>query len=111
MAMQNFVVELMEGLLESGDLGLTEEDIRFYDQGTTAEEDEQLNSHIKWKNARYYNTDSNVVRSSILIVRLSTDNSSQYISFTMGGFIPEISSERPGGCSDGGTGYFEGVQG
>jgi len=36
MAIQNFVVELMEGLLGSKDLGLTKGDIRFYDKGTPA---------------------------------------------------------------------------
>ena len=52
MAVQNFVIELIEELLGDKELALTEQDIRFYDKGTTAEADKTLDSHIRWKNAR-----------------------------------------------------------
>lgn len=47
MAVQNFVIELIEALLNDRELAMTEEDIRFYDQGTTAETDEALDDHIR----------------------------------------------------------------
>lgn len=43
MALQNFVLNLMENLLGDQELGLREEDIRFYDKGTTAE---YINFHV-----------------------------------------------------------------
>lgn len=84
MALQNFVLDLMEGLLQDKELGLREEDLRFYDKGTTAETDEALDDHIRWRNARYYNEDSNVVRNSLLIVQLPVGESSEYINFHVG---------------------------
>ena len=47
MAVHDFVIELMEELLTDKDLRLTEQDIRFYDKGTTAEADKTLDSHIE----------------------------------------------------------------
>jgi len=85
MAVQSFVVELIEGLLKSKDLGLTDGDIRFYDKGTTAGEDEDLDSFVKWKNARFYNEDSNVFRSTTLIVRIAVEGGEdQYVNFPVG---------------------------
>lgn len=84
MAVQNFVIELMEELLRDKDLGLTEQDIRFYDKGTTAESDEVFDDHVRWQNARYFNEDSNVVRSSVLIVQLPVGESAEYINFHVG---------------------------
>lgn len=84
MAIQNFAVELMEELLKDKELGLTEHDIRFYDKGTTAVMDDDLDSHIRWKNARYYNENSNVIRSSILIVQLNFENGTEYTNFHVG---------------------------
>lgn len=84
MAVHDFVIELMEELLTDKDLRLTEQDIRFYDKGTTAEADKTLDSHIRWKNARYFNEDSNVVRSSVLIVQLPVGKSAEYINFHVG---------------------------
>lgn len=85
MALQNFIVELIDGLLANKELGLSEEDLRFYDKGTTAEGDSDLDGHIQWQNARYYNADSNVVRSSSLIVRVSEgDKGSEHVSFQVG---------------------------
>ena len=36
---------------------------------------------FRWRNARYYNEDSNVVRSSLLIVQLPVGQSAEYINF------------------------------
>lgn len=84
MALQNFVLDLIEGLLHDEALGLREEDLRFYDKGTTAETDETLDDHFRWRNARYYNEDSNVVRNSLLIVQLPVGESAEYINFHVG---------------------------
>ena len=84
MAVQNFVLELIEELLNDEELALTEQDIRFYDKGTTAGEDQALDDHIQWQNARYFNEDSNVVRSSLLIIRLSFQNGTEYVNFHVG---------------------------
>lgn len=84
MAVQDFAIELIEELLNDKELALTEENIRFYDKGTTAETDESLDDHIRWRNARYYNADSNVIRSSLLIVQLPVGSSAEYINFHMG---------------------------
>ena len=84
MAVQNFVIELIEELLGDKELGLTEQDIRFYDKGTTAETDVTLDDHIKWRNARYFNEDSNIIRSSILIIQLPFENGTEYINFHVG---------------------------
>ena len=84
MAVQNFVIELIEALLNDRELALTEEDIRFYDKGMTAETDETLDGHIRWRNARYFNEDSNIIRSSILIIQLIFDNGTQFLNFQVG---------------------------
>lgn len=84
MAVRDFAVELIEELLNDEELTLTEENIRFYDKGTTAETDESLDDHIRWRNARYYNEDSRVVRSSLLIVQIPVDKSAEYINFHVG---------------------------
>lgn len=84
MAVQNFVIELIEELLKDRDLALTEQDIRFYDKGTTAETDESLDDHIRWRNARYFNEDSNIIRSSILIIQLPFDNGTEFLNFQVG---------------------------
>lgn len=84
MAVQNFILDLMESLLEDKELGLKEEDLRFYDKNTTVQEDDALNDHIIWKNARYYNEDTNVVRSSLLIVQLHQGDRTHYASFQVG---------------------------
>lgn len=84
MALQNFVLDLMEDLLSDEELGLREEDLRFYDKGTTAETDAALDDHNRWRNARYFNEDSNVLRSSILIVQLPVGKSAEYINFHVG---------------------------
>lgn len=84
MALQNFVLDLIEGLLHDEELGLREEDLRFYDKSTTAETDETLDDHFRWRNARYYNEDSNVVRNSLLIVQLPVGESAEYINFYVG---------------------------
>ena len=84
MAVRDFAIELIEELLKDNELALTEENIRFYDKGTTAETDENLDDHIRWRNARYYNEDSNVVRSSLLIVQLPVGQSAEYINFHVG---------------------------
>ena len=78
MAVQNFVIELIEELLGDKELALTEQDIRFYDKGTTAEADATLDDHIRWRNARYLNEDSNIIRSSILIIQLPFENGTEY---------------------------------
>lgn len=84
MAVRDFAIELIEELLNDKELALTEENIRFYDKGTTAETDETLDDHIRWRNARYFNEDSNVVRSSLLIVQLPVGESAEYINFHVG---------------------------
>lgn len=84
MAVQYFVIELIEALLNDRELALTEQDIRFYDKGTTAETDEALDDHIRWRNARYFNEDSNITRSSILIIQLVFDNGTQFLNFQVG---------------------------
>lgn len=84
MALRDFVLNLMEDLLHDEELGLREEDLRFYDKGTTAEADEVLDDHIRWRNARYFNEDSNVVRNSLLIVQLPVGESAEYINFHVG---------------------------
>lgn len=83
MAVRDFTIDLIEKLLDDKELALTEENIRFYDKGTTAE-DSDLDDHIKWRNARYYNEDSNVVRNSLLIVQLPVGESAEYINFHVG---------------------------
>lgn len=84
MAVRDFAIDLIEELLKDKKLDLTEENIRFYDKGTTAETDESLDDHIRWRNARYYNADSNVIRSSLLIVQLPIGDSAEYINFHVG---------------------------
>jgi len=84
MAVQNFVIELIEELLGDKELGLTEQDIRFYDKGTTAKEDATLDDHIRWRNARYLNEDSNIIRGSILIIQLPFENGTEYVNFHVG---------------------------
>lgn len=84
MALRDFVLDLMEDLLSDQELALREEDLRFYDKGTTAETDEALDDHFRWRNARYYNEDSNVVRNSLLIVQLPVGESAEYINFHVG---------------------------
>ncbi len=84
MAVRDFAIELIEELLRDEELGLTEQDIRFYDKGTTAEADQEMDSHIRWKNARYFNDDSNVIRSSVLIVQLSAGEHTEYVNFQVG---------------------------
>lgn len=91
MAVQNFVIELIEDLLNDKELSLTERNIRFYDRGTTP--DENMEAHIRWKNARFYNDNSNVVRSSILVIQLNlaemeahpeVDQRAEYVNFNVG---------------------------
>ena len=84
MALRDFVLNLMEDLLHDEELGLREENLRFYDKGTTAETDEVLDDHIRWRNARYFNEDSNVVRNSLLIVQLPVGENAEYINFHVG---------------------------
>lgn len=84
MALRDFVFDLMEDLLQDEKLALREQDLRFYDKGTTAETDDALDGHIRWRNARYLNEDSNVVRSSLLIVQLPIGRSTEYINFHVG---------------------------
>lgn len=84
MAVKDFVIDLIEGMLADKDLGLSEQDIRFYDKGTTAGADEDLDNHVRWKNARYYNEDSNVVRSSLLIVQIPIEKGEEYVNFHVG---------------------------
>lgn len=86
MAMQNFVLDLIEALLADKELGLTEDDIRFYDKNVTIPDQEDMDSHIRWQNARHFNVDSNVVRSSILMVQIKapSGSGSEHISFHMG---------------------------
>ncbi len=84
MALQDFIIELIEGLLDCEDLKLDDKDVRFYEKGTTAADDECLDDHIKWKNARHYNTDSNIIRNSLLIVQLPVSGSVEYLSLSVG---------------------------
>ncbi len=84
MAVRDFAIVLIDELLKDKELALTDQDIRFYDKGTTAETDENLDDHIRWKNARYFNEESNVVRSSLLIIQMSFENGSEHVSFHMG---------------------------
>lgn len=84
MAVRDFAIVLIDELLKDKELALTDQDIRFYDKGTTAETDEDLDDHIRWKNARYFNEESNVVRSSLLIIQMSFENGSEHVSFHMG---------------------------
>lgn len=84
MALQDFAIELIEGLLGCEELGLDEKDVRFYEKGTTAAEDEELDDHIKWQNARRYNTDSNIIRNSLLIVQQPVSGGAEYHSFYVG---------------------------
>lgn len=84
MARQNFVLDLMENLLRDEELCLREEDLRFYDKGTTEETDEAMDDHFRWRNARYYNEDSNEVRSSLLTIQLPVGESAEYINFHVG---------------------------
>ena len=86
MAADNFVIDLIEGLLRDRELGLTEQNVRFYDKGVVTEEgDAALEGHIRWKNARYLNEDSNAVLSSTLMIQLpvGTEGNAEYISFSM----------------------------
>lgn len=84
MALRDFVIDLIEELLQDEELALREQDLRFYDKGTTAGTDEALDDHFRWRNARYFNEDSNVVRNSLLIVQLSVGDSAEYINFHVG---------------------------
>jgi len=84
MAMREFVASLIEGLLSDKSLKLTEDNIRFYDAGTCAENDASMDIYVKWENAKQYNCDSNVVRSSILIIQWPMRFGAEYISFPMG---------------------------
>lgn len=84
MALRDFVIDLMENLLDDEELGLREQDLRFYDEGTTAESDKLLDDHIRWRNARYFNVDSNVIRSSLLIVQIPLGENAEYINFHVG---------------------------
>ena len=86
MAADNFVIDLIEGLLRDRELGLTEQNVRFYDKGVVpGEGDAALADHISWKNARYLNEDSNAVLSSTLMIQLpvGTEGNAEYISFSM----------------------------
>lgn len=92
MALRDFVFDLMEDQLHNKELVLQEEDLRFYDKGTTVETDEALDNHIRWRNVRYFNEDSNVVRNSLLIVQLPVGESAEYINFHVGelGVLPVV---------------------
>ena len=86
MTADNFVIDLIEGLLRDRELGLTEQNVRFYDKGVVpGEGDAALEGHIRWKNARYLNEDSNAVLSSTLTVQLpvGAEGHTEYISFSM----------------------------
>ncbi|MEY8233252.1 DUF5688 family protein [Oscillospiraceae bacterium 50-16] len=86
MTADNFVIDLIEGLLADSELGLTEQNVRFYDKGVVpGEGDAALADHISWKNARYLNEDSSTVLSSTLTVQLpiGTEGHTEYISFSM----------------------------
>lgn len=80
MAVQNFVLELIETLLKDEELSLAEGDIRFYDKGTIAVEDAELDGHIRWQNARDFNEDTNVVRSDILSVQIVSQYGMEYVN-------------------------------
>lgn len=82
MTADNFVIDLIEGLLADSELGLTEQNVRFYDKGVVpGEGDAALADHISWKNARYLNEDSSTVLSSTLTVQLpiGTEGHTEYI--------------------------------
>ena len=49
MAVRDFAIDLIDELLKDKELTLADKDIRFYDRGTTAETDEDLDDHIRWK--------------------------------------------------------------
>ena len=86
MTADNFVIDLIEGLLADSELGLTEQNVRFYDKGVVpGEGDAALADHISWKNARYLNEDSSTVLSSTLTVQLpiGKEGHTEYISFSM----------------------------
>lgn len=86
MTADNFVIDLIEELLADSELGLTEQNVRFYDKGVVpGEGDAALAGHISWKNARYLNEDSNAVLSSTLTVQLpvGAEGHTEYISFSM----------------------------
>lgn len=86
MTADNFVIDLIEGLLADSELGLTEQNVRFYDKGVVpGEGDAALADHISWKNARYLNEDSNAVLSSTLTVQLpvGAEGHTEHISFSM----------------------------
>lgn len=84
MALHDFILPLIEKMLADEDLSLSEQDIRFYGEGTTAEADENLDDHIRWRNARYYNENSNVIRSSILMVQLTFSHGAEFVNFHVG---------------------------
>lgn len=94
MAVRDFAIDLIDELLKDKELALTDQDIRFYDKGSTAETDEDLDDHIRWKNVRYFNEESNVVRSSLLIIQLSFENGSEHVSFHMGGALLDLPQKR-----------------
>ena len=86
MTADNFVIDLIEGLLRDRELGLTEQNVRFYDKGVVpGEGDAALEGHIRWKNARYLNEDSNAVLSSTLTIQLpiGAGGHAEHISFSM----------------------------
>ena len=86
MTADNFVIDLIEGLLRDRELGLTEQNVRFYDKGVVpGEGDAALEGHIRWKNARYLHEDSSTVLSSTLTVQLpiGTEGHTECISFSM----------------------------
>ncbi len=73
MAMRDFVLDFIEEILKDKTFNLTEEDLRFYEKGTTAEDDEGTDQQFKWQNARYYNVDTNVTRKDLLLIRVASD--------------------------------------
>ena len=86
MTADNFVIDLIEELLADSELGLTEQNVRFYDKGVVpGEGDAALEGHIRWKNARYLNEDSNAVLSSTLTIQLpiGAGGHAEHISFSM----------------------------
>lgn len=83
MALRDFMIDLMEELLRDEELALTENDMRFYDKGTTAQTDKDLDDHIRWQNARYFNADSNIVLNSMLIIRLSLEGWTEYLNYNV----------------------------
>lgn len=80
-SVHNFAPERIETLRHDAGRALAEGNARFYDKGTTAVANEALDAHVRWQNARCLNEDSNVIRSNILLVRLSSRNGTQYDSF------------------------------